>query len=290
METKPQTKIKKRSKGISSGWIILGCLIVAHAFFYFYAGLGSFWQNPTEPGLAPEVVEKYLAQSHFDAKLHPIDMWGTLYQGGFVIPIVITLLLTVLTLSVERFFALNRASGKGNVAQFVVDAKAKLEAGDIEAAEKLCDKQKGSVANILKAALVRYRDVENYPGMNNDEKAAIIQKEIEEATTLELPYLEQNLNIIAAISSLGTLFGLFGTVLGMIKSFGAMGQEGAPDSTALAVGISEALMNTAMGIGTGACAIIAYTYFSGRIQDMTNSVDEVGFAIGQTYAKKHTEK
>ena len=282
METKPQSKpkqVKARSKGISAGWVILGCLIVAHAFFYLYAGLGNFWLQGHE-------------LSHFDEKLHPLkdDMFGTLYQGGFVIPIVITLLLTVLTLSVERFFALNRANGKGNVAQFVINAKAKLEEGDVEGAEKLCDQQKGSVANILKAALVRYRDVESYADMNNDEKAAIIQKEVEEATTLELPYLEQNLHIIAAISSLGTLFGLFGTVLGMIKSFSAMGQDGAPDSNALAVGISEALMNTAMGIGTGAVAIISYTYFTGRITDMTNSVDEVGFAIGQTYAKKHSRK
>jgi biopolymer transport protein ExbB len=66
-----------------------------------------------------------------------------------------------------------------------------------------------------------------------------------------------------------------------------MGQEGAPDSTALAVGISEALYNTAMGIGTGAASIISYAYFSGKEEDMTNAVDEVGFAIGQTYTTLH---
>lgn len=64
--------------------------------------------------------------------------------------------------------------------------------------------------------------------------------------------MQQNLNVIATISSLGTLFGLLGTVLGMIRSFGAMANEGAPDSIALSLGISEALMNTAMGITTGA--------------------------------------
>jgi len=204
-----------------------------------------------------------------------------------VIPIVITLLLTVFALSVERIFALNKASGKGNVTKFVANAKAKLEAGDIAGAKKLCDEQKGSVANILNAGLLRYEDVEKIPGLNNDEKAAIIEKEIEEATTLELPYLEQNLSVIATISSLGTLFGLLGTVLGMIRSFGAMANEGAPDSIALSLGISEALMNTAMGIATGAAAIIAYGYFSARVQSITNAVDEVGFAIGQTYTKNH---
>lgn len=268
METKKQQpKTKARSKGASAGFIILGCAIVAAVFFFGVCG----------------------HESHFDEKGHPLpgDVFGTLYQGGYVIPIVITLLLTVIALSVERIFAMNRASGKGKTSQFVINAKAKLEAGDIDGASKLCDEQKGSVANILKAGLVRYKDVESIPDMTNAGKAELIQSEIEEATTLELPYLEKNLNIIAAISTLGTLFGLFGTVLGMIKSFAAMGQEGAPDSTALAVGISEALMNTAMGIGTGALAIISYTYFSGRVQSMTNAVDEVGFAIGQTFVDKH---
>lgn len=250
-------------------WIIIGCAIVAHLFFYLFCG---------DP-------------SRFDEKGMPLpgDPFGTLYQGGFVIPIVITLLLTVIALSVERLFALGKAGGKGNVTKFVAEAKAKLDAGDIAGAEKLCDEQKGSVANILKAGLLRYRDVESYTDMNNDEKAAIIQHEIEDATALELPYLEQNLPIIASISSLGTLFGLLGTVLGMIKSFSAMGQEGAPDSTALAIGIAEALMNTAMGIGTGAAAMISYTYFSGRVKDNTDAVTEVAYAMGQTYARKHNK-
>lgn len=268
METKKQQPNQKpRSKGVSAFLVIIGCAIVAHLFFYLVAG----------------------ADSNFDEKGHPINgnMLGTLFQGGWVIPIVITLLLTVFTLSVERFFALNRASGKGSTSKFVMNAKAKLEAGDIAGASKLCDDQKGSVANILKAGLIRYNDVEKLTELHNDEKAAMIQKELEEATTLELPYLQQNLSVIATISTLGTLMGLFGTVLGMIKSFSAMGQEGAPDSTQLAIGISEALMNTAMGIGTGAVAIVSYSYFSGRVEDITNAVDEVGFAIGQTYTTLH---
>lgn len=264
---KSASKPASRSKGASAGFIILGCAIIAFSFFIFVAGDPSGFDDKGNP--------------------KPGNWFAILYTGGYVIPIVITLLLTVLSLSVERMFALNRASGKGKIAKFVIEAKAKLANGDIDGASKLCDEQKGSVANILKAGLVRYKDVEAISGMTNDQKAAIIQGEIEEATTLELPYLEKNLNIIAAISSLGTLFGLLGTVLGMIKSFQAMSQAGSPDSTKLALGISEALMNTAMGIGTGAAAIISYTYFSGRVTNMTNAVDEVGFAIGQTYTDAH---
>lgn len=273
-----EQKQKPRSKGVSAFIVIVCCAIIAHAFFYFWCGLGSGgWYDlggPESP------------MSHFKDK-HPIDMFGTLFQGGFVIPIVITLLLTVLALSVERLFALGKADGKGNTAVFVMKVKNALEKKDMKTAEKLCDQKQGSVANILKAGLLRYADVEKLD-ITNAEKAEIIEKEIDEATTLELPYLQQNLPVIAAISSLGTLFGLLGTVLGMIKSFGAMnGDGGAPNSAELAVGISEALMNTAMGIATGACAIISYSYFSGRVEDITNAVNEVGFAIGQTYAEAH---
>ncbi len=263
METKRQTN----SKGVSAGLIILGSAIIASIFFFGICG------HP----------------SHFDDKGHPLqgDVFGILYQGGYVIPLVITLLLTVLTLSIERLFALNRASGRDKNEQFVLQVKKMIDKGDISEATELCDDQKGYIANIVREGLVRYKDVEDIPNITNADKAELIQKEVDEATTLELPYLEKNLNIIAAISTLGTLFGLFGTVLGMIRAFSAMGHEGAPDSTALAVGISEALMNTALGIGTGALAIITYTYFNGRITSMTNAVDEIGFAIGQSFVKSH---
>lgn len=267
METK--SKKVKKSNGFSAAWIILGCAIIAHVFFYLVCG---------DP-------------SHFDDKGHPIpgDLFGTLYQGGWVIPIVITLLLTVIALSVERAFALNKAKGKGKLLNFVEKVTEKLEQDDLTSARELCDKQEGCVANILTSALLRYEDIDGQ-NLTNDEKAELVRHEIEDATALEMPVMEQNMPIVAAISTLGTLMGLFGTVLGMIKSFGAMGQEGAPDSTALAVGISEALLNTALGIGTGALAIISYTYFSGKIQNITNSVDEIGFAIGQTFTKRSLKK
>jgi len=184
METKKQTK----SKGVSAGLIILGSAIVASVFFFAVCG------HP----------------SHFDDKGHPLqgDVFGILYQGGYVIPLVITLLLTVLTLSIERLFALNRASGKDKNERFVVKVKQKIDEGDISGATRLCDDQKGSIANIVREGLVRYKDVEDIPNITNADKAELIQKEVDEATTLELPYLEKNLNIIAAISTLGTLFGL----------------------------------------------------------------------------------
>ncbi len=273
MVTKEQTVTTKKTRGASAGVVIAVCAVIAFSFFFFVCGSPDRFEDEA----------KTILKDHS-------DVFATLYQGGYVIPVVMTLLVTVIALSIERMFAMNRARGKGNLVKFVEQAKTKLEAGDIAGARQLCDAQKGAVASILRAGLIRYEDVEKISGLNNDEKAAIIQKEIEEATALELPTMEQNLPVIATISTLGTLLGLLGTVLGMIKSFSAMGNEGAPDSTKLAIGISEALMNTALGIGTGAVAIISYGYFSGSVQNITNAVDEVGFAIGQTYTTKHLAK
>jgi biopolymer transport protein ExbB len=125
------------------------------------------------------------------------------------------------------------------------------------------------------------------PTMNKDQKVLAIQKELEDSTALELPILEKNLTIIATLASIATLTGLLGTVIGMIKAFAALAQAGAPDASALSNGISEALINTALGIGTSALAIVAYNYFTSKIDELTYSIDEAGFSIMQNFASKH---
>ncbi len=151
---------------------------------------------------------------------HPLpgNYFGTVYKGGYIVPVVITLFLTVVTLSIERLIAISHSKGKKNLVGFVQTIKKYLEEGNLDAAHKLCSEQKGSVANVINAALSRYSDVENSSGQTKEQKILIIQKEIEESTALELPSMEQNLPVIATISTLGTLFGLLGTVLGMIRS------------------------------------------------------------------------
>lgn len=213
---------------------------------------------------------------------------GTIYKGGFIVPILLTMFLTVITFTVERFITLMNASGRGNVDDFVRNIKTHLDRNDIKAAIDACDKQRGSVANVVRAGLERYGHMEKETGMERDQKVLAIQKEVEEASTLEMPMLERNLNILATLASIATLFGLLGTVIGMIRSFKALGAEGgAPDATALATGISEALINTALGIGTSALAIISYNYFTGRIDSMTYRIDEAGFSLTQNFASKH---
>ena len=123
--------------------------------------------------------------------------------------------------------------------------------------------------------------------LTKEQKLLAIQTELEESTSLELPMLQRNLPFIATIAPLGTLAGLIGTVLGMIRAFAAMGQSGAADSVALSIGISEALVNTATGIITSALAIIAYNYFSNRIDSLTYLIDESGYSITNSFASRY---
>ena len=194
---------------------------------------------------------------------------------------------TVLSLSVERFIAIKSAYGKGSLTKFVANIKAALEKGDLKSAQAICDKQRGSVANVVGATLLKYDEMEKDASLSKEQKLLAIQKELEEATALELPMMTENLPIIATITTLGTLFGLLGTVIGMIRSFAALSSGGGADSTALSQGISEALINTACGIATGALAVISYNYYSNKIDKLTFSLDEVGFSIVQTFAASH---
>lgn len=223
-----------------------------------------------------------------DPSKDPIDgnLPGTVYKGGIMVPVLLTSFFTVIVFVLERFITLAKARGAGKIDTFVRGIKGFLDRNDISGAMAACDKQKGAVANVVRAGLTKYNEMLTTTGMEKDEKVIAIQKELEEATTLELPMLERNLNILATIASIATLFGLLGTVVGMIRSFAALAHAGAPDSTALATGISEALINTALGIGTSAIAIIFYNFFTSRIDAMTYRIDEAGYSLTQTYAAK----
>ena len=233
----------KQAKGIKSAFlVILCCFILAVCIFHFVLGNPANFMNN-------------------DPNNHPLpgNMLGTIYKGGVIVPVIQTLLLTVLVLSIERAFAIGKAKGKGNVVKFVKNVKDALNGGDVEKARELCVKQKGSVASVVYSALTKYEEMEKDTTLAKDQKLMNIQKELDEATALELPTLEQNLVVIATMTTLGTL----------------------------SAGISEALVNTAFGIATGALAVISYNYFTSKIDKLTYSIDEVGFTIVQTYAATH---
>jgi biopolymer transport protein ExbB len=214
----------------------------------------------------------------------PGNYLGIIYKGGVIVPILMSLILIIITFSIERYLTLRRARGRKKLNVFVKNLQSLLSENKIEDAISLCDTQKGSTANVMKAGLLRYRTLETDTHLNKEQKILALQKEIEEASALELPMLSKNLVILSTIVSISVLIGLMGTVLGMIRAFSALAQAGAPDALALATGISEALINTAFGISGSTVALILYNYFSTKIDSMTFKIDEAGFSITQTFA------
>jgi biopolymer transport protein ExbB len=209
---------------------------------------------------------------------------GIIYRGGFIVPILMTCVLVLVIFIIERIITLSRAKGKGRLNSFVRQLQDLLAQDKIEEALEACDKQRGSLANVMKAGLSRYRDLQNDKELEKDQKILSIQKSFEEATALELPMLSKNMVIFTTLASISVLIGLIGTVLGMIRAFAALAQSGAPDALALSQGISEALVNTAFGITGSTLSIIAFNYFSSTIDAYTFKIDEAGFSLTQNFA------
>ena len=275
--TQAKVNPKKKSSGFqgvkNAFFIILVCFVLAVLFFKYILGAPEHFVNgdPTQP-------------------VKDGNLMGTVYKGGVVVPVIITLLFSVIALSIERFFALRTAFGKSSLGKFVINVKQAITAGDMAKAQQLCDKQQGSVANVVGASIAAYNEMENTPNLKRAQKVAKIQQSHEEATQLEMPTLQMNMPIVATIVTLGTLTALFGTVVGMIRSFAALASGGGGDSLQLSEGISEALVNTASGILTSWVAVVSYNYYSNKIDKLTYALDEVGYTIAKTYEANHADE
>jgi len=221
-------------------------------------------------------------------KGHPMpgNYLGMIYKGGWIVPMLMTCVLVALIIVIERFITISRAKGKGRLNVFLKNLRNNLEANQIDEAIQACDKQRGSLASVMRAGLGKYKTLINDTTMAKDQKVLALQKELEESTALELPMLSQNLVILSTLASISVLIGLIGTVLGMIRAFAALAQAGSPDALALATGISEALINTAFGISGSTIAIIFYNFFSSKIDALTFKIDEAGFSVVQTFASQ----
>lgn len=264
---KVENNAGSKSSNVFAGLTIVICIVIGILVWKFVMGDGSHFQGGTNEG-------------------QPLqgDYLGMVYKGGVIVPILMGLLLMTIVFSFERFFVISKASGKGDVEKFVKQVQTQISAGDINGALEACDKQQGSVANVVKAGLIKYQEVKR-ENFDTEKASEVIQKEIEQATSLEMPMLEKNLTILSTLVSLGTLLGLMGTVSGMIKAFAGLATSGTPDQAELANGISEALINTLTGISTSALAVVVYNYFTSKIDTLTYFIDEAGFTITQAYRR-----
>ncbi|MGE5175671.1 MAG: MotA/TolQ/ExbB proton channel family protein [Hyphomicrobiales bacterium] len=210
-------------------------------------------------------------------------------QGGPLVAGLITLSIMSVTFTFERLFTLSRARGREPAPTFMRKLRQKIDQMDVEGAADLCSKQRGSLANVLRAGLDRYAVVRN-SAIDRQAKLQEVQKAMEEANMLEVPLLERNLIALATIASIATMVGLLGTVIGMIRSFSALGHTGSVDAVKLAIGISEALINTAGGLFVAIFSIVLYNVFVTMIDNFNYGMDEATLEVIEVLALKEAAK
>jgi len=201
-----------------------------------------------------------------------------IHQGGPLIVVGLTFLFLTLTFAVERFIVLWRAGGRGNIYNFIKNLKQSVHSGEMGQAIDACKKQGGSLANVIGAGLETHQRQKSR-SLRQKELMDETRRALQEANALESPNLEKNLNSLSTIASVATMLGLLGTTIGMIRSFHAMSRAGAPDATELALGISEALVNTALGLTTAIIATVLYNYFTTQVDLFNNRVEETSYEI-----------
>lgn len=275
--SKATTSVQPHKSSNAISWIApIACIILGYVIWRFLIGADSNFVNPDKTG------------GFWPSHKQPKGNFAKIYEGGIIVPVLIACFLTALTFVIERFLTVSKASGTGNIAEFIRKVQYHLANKEIDKAIAECDKQKGSVGNVMRAGLRKYKEMIGNSELATDQKVLNIQKEVEEATALELPMLEKNLVFLSTIASVATLIGLLGTVMGMIRSFSKLSDEGGGDAAKeLSQGISEALYNTALGIGTSAVAIIMYNIFTTRIDAITYGIDESGFTLTQSFAANY---
>jgi biopolymer transport protein ExbB len=210
---------------------------------------------------------------------NPVNLLGAAYKGGFILVFLMTVSIMVITYTIERILSLGKAKGKGPIETFLKKVQVSLKDGNIDETIELCNKQRGSIANIIKQGLERYQLLILDKEMDADKKLEEVKSAIEEAMGLELPLLNQNLSALATLASVSVLIGLLGTVVGMIKSFQALATAGTPNAAELSAGISEALFNTAFGLFGAIMGTISYNFFLTKVGSITYMIDEATYNL-----------
>ncbi len=258
-------------KNLTNLLIITLCLVAAYAFFYLVLGADG---NFTDPKTG--IVDHH----------NPQNAMGMIYTGGPLVGLLIACVLLAITYAVERWLSIGKARGKQDMEMFAKVVVAAVQKGDFNAAVKACDEQRGSLANVLREAIERFRTVEGDSALNAEQKLAEVQRVIDENMNLETPLLEKNLVILSTVASISTMIGLLGTTVGMIRAFAALGAGGTVSAQQLSIGISEALYNTAGGLLAAIIAIVSYNLFTTMVDNFVYQMDEAILDLMQTLGIK----
>src|SRR5882762_5903825 len=176
---KSSTSVQPKKKGNSISWVApLVCVIAGYVIWRFLIGAdGNFTKPDPSGGFWPEQVG-------------PKTNLSRMYLGGIIVPILIGAFLTVLTFVVERFLTISKATGNGNIAEFIRKVQYHLANKNVDAAIAECDRQKGSVGNVMKAGLRKYKEMITSTELDTEQKVlAIISLYLRRPAFITLPTL-----------------------------------------------------------------------------------------------------
>lgn len=203
-------------------------------------------------------------------------MLDFLIRGGWALWVITFCSILTLGVTLERLLTLRKADVDSD--DLLASVSAKLETGDVDAAIQTCESTPGPVAETLAIGLRKLLFLERV-GKRPEEIEEGIVKAMEDHGGSVVDYLERNLNMLATTASLAPILGMLGTVVGMIRAFGNVKEMGTLTPTAVAGGISEALLCTAGGLIVAAMATVEYNYFVGRVNRFVLKVQAAGTAL-----------
>lgn len=185
-----------------------------------------------------------------------------LSNGGLMMWLLLATSAVAIAVFVERLLHCHRA--QINCAEFLNGVRNVLKRDNVVEALSICDATPGPVARLVRIAI-----------LNRDRGRDGIRDALEEAGLLEVPRLEERLNLLATIAHISPLMGLLGTVLGFIKVFAAMQREGPfVTSSALAGGVWQALICTAAGLAVAIPCYAGYNYLVSRVNSIVLDMEK----------------
>jgi biopolymer transport protein ExbB len=195
-------------------------------------------------------------------------------HGGIMVWVLFATSTVALLVFVERLLHYHRA--QINSTEFLNGVRNVLRRENTIEALSICDATPGPVARLVKVAI-----------LNRERGRDGVREAIEEAGLMEVPRLEEKLNVVATLAQIAPLLGLLGTVLGFLKIFGALQAAGThAHMEQLAGGVWQALISTAMGIAIAIPCYAAYNYLVGRVNsivlDMEKAASDIVTIVTET--------
>jgi biopolymer transport protein ExbB len=184
-----------------------------------------------------------------------------LIAGGWLMVLIVLCSIIALSICAERLYTLN--AKKIAPPHLLATVWKQLKAGEMDATRLRTLKQSSPLGRILAAGLGNA-----YHGRD------VMKESIEEAAGHVVHDLERYLNTLGTIAAISPLLGLLGTVVGMIKVFAEIMTQGTGNASALAGGISEALITTAAGLTVAIPALVMHRYFTGKIDGIVVELEQ----------------